>query len=176
MANTAQLADRWGAAHVAALCVAFISVGQFLVAIGVVREDMSLMLLGRVLFGIGGESLCVAVSVLLQQVFAGAEVGLAMGLNLSVSRLGSVVNNIVSPYLARKTGSVVPALVFGGGLCITSLLATFVLVPLSGRLARGSGGSKREDQTQSRETSGVKIYNELRHIFANRYSSGCQTS
>ena len=126
--------------------MAFISVGQFLVAIGVVREDMGLMLLGRVMFGIGGESLCVAVSVLLQQVFAGAEVGLAMGLNLSVSRLGSVVNNVVSPYLARATGSVVPALMFGGGLCIMSLLATFVLVPLSGRLGRGGGFGSDSDE------------------------------
>ena len=130
--------------------VAFISVGQFLGAIGVVRENISLMLLGRVMFGIGGESLCVAISVLLQQVFVGAEVGLAMGLNLSVSRLGSVVNNIVSPYLARKTGSVVPALMFGGGLCVLSLLATFALVPLSGWLAqRGAEYPERKGTKQS---------------------------
>jgi MFS family permease len=125
------LADRWGAARCATLCIACITVGQCVVALGVSFQSVGFILFGRVLFGVGGESLCVAISALLQQVFAGAEVGLAMGLNLSVSRLGSVVNNVVSPYLAFKSGGVVAPFWFGAGLCLLSLVASLTLVPMS---------------------------------------------
>ena len=125
------LADRWGAARCATLCVCCITVGQCVVATGVSIQSVSLIVFGRVLFGIGGESLCVAISALLQQAFVGAEVGLAMGLNLSVSRLGSVINNVVSPYLAFKSGGVVAPFVFGAGLCVLSFLSALALVPMS---------------------------------------------
>ena len=125
------LADRWGAARCASLCIACVALGQCFVTAGVSCSSVGLILFGRVLFGVGGESLCVAISALLQQAFAGAEVGLAMGLNLSVSRLGSVVNNVVSPYLAFTSAGVVAPFLFGAGLCVLSLLSALTLVPLS---------------------------------------------
>ena len=125
------LADRWGAARCASLCVVCITIGQLVVSAGVSFQSVSLIVFGRVLFGVGGESLCVAISALLQQVFAGAEVGLAMGLNLSVSRLGSVINNVVSPYLAFTSGGVVAPFLFGAGLCVLSLFSALALIPMS---------------------------------------------
>ena len=55
------------------------------------------MLAGRVLFGLGGESMSVAQSAIVSQWFKGKELAMALGLNLSISRLGSVINGIVIP-------------------------------------------------------------------------------
>jgi hypothetical protein len=51
-----------------------------------------LALAGRVFFGFGGESLGVASSSLLALWFKGKEMALAMGIQLSISRLGSAIN------------------------------------------------------------------------------------
>jgi MFS family permease len=146
------LADRWGAARCASLCIFCIAVGQCVVALGVSFQSIGFILFGRVLFGIGGESLCVAISALLQQVFAGAEVGLAMGLNLSVSRLGSVINNVVSPYLALKSGGVVAPFWFGAGLCLLSLLSALTLVPMSiNNLKEQQQNNRSKDEVEGGE-------------------------
>ena len=83
--------------------------------IGAFMGSFPLMILGRVFFGFGGESLCVSVQTLIQQWFNeslrslaptsiarrfGLGLAFAMGLNLSLSRLGSVFNNIISPSVA----------------------------------------------------------------------------
>ena len=47
------------------------------------------------LFGFGGESLTVAQSTLVAEWFKDKELAFALGINLSIARLGSVVNNSV---------------------------------------------------------------------------------
>jgi nitrate/nitrite transporter NarK len=56
-----------------------------------------MMLAGRAVFGLGGECMSVAQSSIVSVWFKGNELSFAMGLNLSVSRLGSVLNGIVLP-------------------------------------------------------------------------------
>merc|ERR1719421_2703262 len=63
------------------------------------------MLVGRVLYGLGGENLTVASSALLARWFMGGDLAFASALVLSSSRLGSVVNNKLSPWFAREGGS-----------------------------------------------------------------------
>ena len=89
--------------------------GQVTLTIGAFIGSFPLMILGRVFFGFGGESLCVSVQTLIQQWFNeslnglapdsvvrrfGLGLAFAMGLNLSLSRLGSVFNNLISPAVA----------------------------------------------------------------------------
>jgi MFS family permease len=58
-----------------------------------------LMLVGRVVFGLGGESMSVAQSAIVSMWFKGKELAFALGINLSVSRLGSVLNSNTIPSL-----------------------------------------------------------------------------
>lgn len=56
----------------------------------------NVMFLGRAIFGMGGESLSVAQSAIIAKWFSGKELALALGLNLALARVGSVVNDAIS--------------------------------------------------------------------------------
>ena len=71
------------------------------------------MLLGRFVFGLGGESISVAQSALVERWFGETELALGLGAALSIGRLGSVINNAVSPYVATVTFHVSAALWVG---------------------------------------------------------------
>ena len=86
------------------------------------------MYVGRVIYGLGGENMAVGASVILEQWFRNKEMALAMALNLAVSRIGSVINNFLSPLIADSAGVAV-ALWFGALVCAGSLACTMVIVP-----------------------------------------------
>jgi len=87
------------------------------------------MLVGRVVFGLGGESMSVAQSTIVASWFKGKELALAYGLNISVSRLGSVWNsNTVPEYYDNKGLGF--ALFFGFIICCFSLLNAFGMAAL----------------------------------------------
>ncbi|HEX3073300.1 MAG TPA: MFS transporter, partial [Ignavibacteriales bacterium] len=51
--------------------------------------DITIMAAGRLVFGVGAESLIVAVTTIIGRWFKGKELSLAFGLNLTVARLGT---------------------------------------------------------------------------------------
>jgi MFS family permease len=55
----------------------------------VMRGDLFTMAAGRLIFGLGAESLIVAVTTILARWFKGKELSFAFGLNLTIARLGS---------------------------------------------------------------------------------------
>ena len=54
---------------------------------GALKNSLFVMCLGRFLFGIGGETLCVAQNTYAYQWFAGKELNLVFGLQLSMARI-----------------------------------------------------------------------------------------
>ena len=108
---------------------ALITAGQVLFALGLSMKSWPVMLIGRVVYGFGGESLGVANSAVLAEWFKGKELAFAFGLNLSVARLGSVANNMISPALASSS-TVVFALWFGVFLCGASVGCVFIFSPI----------------------------------------------
>lgn len=120
-------------------------VGQLMFAVGALVKRWPIMLLGRTLYGFGGESICVAYSTLLSQWFAGREVAFAFGVALAISRLGSVLNNLVSPEVADKL-STPCALFMGVVLNSISFMTTFVIWYIDER-AKGPCPSTVETMT-----------------------------
>lgn len=117
------LVDRYSAPVcfvVFALCT---FIGQIVFAVGTSYKNWHVMLLGRILYGLGGENICVAQSALLAAWFAGKELALALGICLSLSRLGSVFNNLVSPALANSS-SMPTAAYFGAVVNCCSVIMT----------------------------------------------------
>lgn len=118
--------DRVGAHRVMFACAIFLCAGQVLFAFGVSVSSVPLLLMGRVVYGFGGENMTVSASSLLAEWFRGKEMALAMGLIISIARLGSVINNFASPPIAKAT-NVSTALWFGALLCGCGIAATIVL-------------------------------------------------
>ncbi|XP_068621039.1 lysosomal dipeptide transporter MFSD1-like [Battus philenor] len=69
-----------------------VTIGAITFATGVYLNIYWLMILGRFIFGIGGESLQVAVNSYVVLWFKGKELNMVFGLQLSFSRFGSTVN------------------------------------------------------------------------------------
>ena len=100
--------------------------GQLLVAVGGVARSWPIMLAGRFVYGLGGENVCVASSTVLNEWFDGGEVALAFAISLALGRLGSVVNNVVSP-AAANTISTSAAFAVGAMINFIALSASIAI-------------------------------------------------
>lgn len=99
-----------------------LTIGQFVFALGGLQNKFWLMLVGRAIFGLGGECMSVAQSAIVSRWFKGKELSFAFGLNLSVARLGSVLNGIILPRVAQAHDNKIgEALFIGFGVCLFSL-------------------------------------------------------
>ena len=121
------------------------------------------MLAGRVLFGLGGESMSVAQSAIVSKWFKGKELAMALGLNLSISRLGSVINGIVIPriYNDDHMDTLGFALLIGFFVCIFSLICAFLLTAMD-KLADKKDGvddSKVTNDDEKFRWSDIKTFN-----------------
>jgi MFS family permease len=96
------LVDKFGSALCLTIFALLCAAGQLVFAIGVTYKSWKIMLLGRTIYGFGGESICVAYSTLLSEWFAGKELALSFGIALAIARLGSVLNDLVSPVVANS--------------------------------------------------------------------------
>jgi MFS family permease len=79
-----------------------IALGQFIVYFGCKNNSIYLMLLGRVIFGLGGENLNVSQMTCVVEWFYKSENSFPMGLTLTISRLGSFANDVLSPIFAGE--------------------------------------------------------------------------
>ncbi|XP_041985206.1 major facilitator superfamily domain-containing protein 1-like [Aricia agestis] len=76
----------------AIIYMSIVFIGAVVFALGVYINAFWLMIMGRFIFGIGGESLQVAVNNYVVLWFKGRELNMVFGLQLSFSRFGSTVN------------------------------------------------------------------------------------
>lgn len=123
------LCDMLGAPLAFLLFAVAITAGQCVFAFGVSIKSLGLMYVGRIMFGLGGENMSVGSSVILEEWFRNKEMALAMGLNVAVSRIGSVVNNIVSPAIANSS-NVAVALWVGAMICGVSVGCAMLIFPI----------------------------------------------
>eukprot|EP01012_Entosiphon_sulcatum_P037961 TRINITY_DN4896_c0_g1_i2.p1 TRINITY_DN4896_c0_g1~~TRINITY_DN4896_c0_g1_i2.p1 ORF type:complete len:586 (-),score=68.17 TRINITY_DN4896_c0_g1_i2:192-1925(-) len=134
--------DRYGTSKTmtifALLCVA----GAFLVAVGVQSKSYMMVLAGRVLFGLGGESLSVAQAKVVALWFQGAEFAMALGVNLCVERLGSVATENFSPWIASSY-SVEWVFWLGFGASTLCIICAILLVMLA-NCSHISGAAEQE--------------------------------
>ena len=118
-------------AHYSALLFALLSfIGQLIFALGTSIQNWNVMFWGRFIYGLGGESISVATSALIATWFEGKELALSFGINLAVSRLGSVVNNWISPWVANERGTAM-AIWLGVLMNLCSLIATATICALT---------------------------------------------
>jgi MFS family permease len=90
-------------------------------------SDFTIMAAGRLIFGLGAESMIVAITTSLGQWFVGRQLGFAFGLNLSIARAGSYAADL-SPTWAKSLYDQgwQPPLYLAAGFVFFSLVATVV--------------------------------------------------
>ena len=74
--------------------------GQLLFSLGCSINSIPLMLFGRIIFGLGGESLNTTQYAIIVEWFAVNQIAFALGVCLSFARFGNVLNDIISPRIA----------------------------------------------------------------------------
>ncbi|CAO3571970.1 unnamed protein product [Mortierella alpina] len=129
-----------------------VAFGHLVVCLGLEKKHVPVMIIGRVIFG-AAESLTVAQCAITVKYFRGKELALALGINLCVSRLGSVLNDVLTPFIWTRSGSV-PAAFWGGFVsCVLSLITAFLLVWLDWRFGSHVGVGPLPPLDRSRPSS-----------------------
>ncbi|KAM7301688.1 major facilitator superfamily domain-containing protein 1 isoform X2 [Ixodes scapularis] len=120
-----------------------IIVGQVVFALGALVNRFWLMQFGRFIFGVGRESLVVAQNAYSVCWFKGKELNTVFGLQLSISRLGSMANFMTMPLLFTSfsklysgTSGLGVTLLVAAFWCLLSMLCAVVLAVLDRRAAR----------------------------------------
>ncbi|TPX49986.1 hypothetical protein SeLEV6574_g01143 [Synchytrium endobioticum] len=105
-----------------------VTIGQLFFTMGVGTRSLMVMYLGRLLLGIGGESAGVAQSRITTDWFGDKYLGFALGVNVAIARAASVLNDVLSPWIAIHVSVPFSALV-GLVVCgISSLASLYALL------------------------------------------------
>jgi len=116
------LIDRVGVRRASLIFSTFVVAGAALVASA---SSLPVMYLGRILFGIGSESMIVAQNAITARWFTGKELAMAFGITLTVSRLGTLFSFNTEELLAHRYGYR-GALWIAAALCLASLVANWI--------------------------------------------------
>eukprot|EP01084_Bolivina_argentea_P278288 475331_1 len=107
----------------------FIVIGHGVFISGCIIYYYYLMLIGRVLFGIGCESFSLCVTALVYEYFNNKELSLALGLLLSLSRVGSSLNDFFTYYIYINTNNnIILSISVGFILLIFCLLLIIIML------------------------------------------------
>jgi len=145
-----------------AIFAAFICAGQLLLSAGTFQQRFWFMKLARFVFGVGGESLNMAVNTYTVAWFRDTDLNMVFGLQLSVSRLGSTVNFLVMERLYRGLASSLNtapalgwALLAASALTLVSLLCSLLLAGLDSR--RAAHLASNHPSTNPRSESAAEV-------------------
>ncbi|KAL7699392.1 Major Facilitator Superfamily [Lotmaria passim] len=144
--------------------------GSLFFYIGVRHTMYWVLIVGRVVFGLGGESLSVSQSAFVARWFKGRRgMALAFGITISFSRVGSSFNFLFSPVIASWWG-VEAAAIAGMAACFISVCACGVLV-LADRYAERTGylspiTEEEEAAEMEADTNAMKLTDIVRMPFA----------
>jgi len=139
--------DRLGLGKTITIFSCFVALGQLLSTIGVFFNIFSLLIAGRILLGIGGESLGVAQSVVISKWFLEKELAFALGASISIIRSSSALNSVLSPRIYFRFGKhLYMPFLFGTFLCGASWLAGVFLVNLDRKADFEEGSTKSVEE------------------------------
>jgi len=115
------LGVRWGTM----LFVSLSTIGQFGFSVGVSMKSYNVALLGRLVIGLGGESLSVMQGIYMIKWYEGPRLALVFGLVTVPLRLGSSFSLVATPYLASFS---VPTAVWFGFVVMLGSFCTCIAV------------------------------------------------
>ncbi|KAI3634348.1 hypothetical protein MIR68_007952 [Amoeboaphelidium protococcarum] len=126
------MVDRMDSNRILLIFSVLVLFGTSLFTVGSLQKLYWVMIVGRALFGIAGESLEVAQAKITTDWFRDHSLGLALGFNLTVARLATALNDIISPAIFSSF-NLASALWFGTITCLFSLLCGLLLAWINGK-------------------------------------------
>ena len=96
---------------------------------GVQEKNWTIMYIGRVIFGFGGENIYTSKAIIIAEWFPDDQIALAFGVTMSMGRLGSVIANLTAPTMAN-TVNLSFAIWVGFGITIVIILCSLMVVKL----------------------------------------------
>lgn len=140
--------DKFGARPLVFLSTIFVTAGQAIFAFGVSVGSFPLALLGRGVFGCGGENLDLGQSFIDIAWFEGRELSMAFGLGSAISMLAIVFNDNSEPVIADET-NVDTGLWFGFLICVGSFIAALIVIVIDRRRDRLLGIKNKSERPES---------------------------
>ncbi|KAJ0181914.1 hypothetical protein K1T71_002636 [Dendrolimus kikuchii] len=144
-------------------------IGAVVFALGAYVNAFWVMILGRFIFGIGGESLQVAVNNYVVLWFKGKELNMVFGLQLSFSRFGSTVNFWVMEPIYRWVGNYYSgyerlgvALFIASMTCFISLVCGLILGWMDYRAEKIL---ERQEENDNQEPFQIKDIKDFKPVF-----------
>lgn len=144
--------------------ICLLTVGQAVFTYGGFTKSYWIMLAGRFIFGLGGESLFVGKSAIVTQWFKGGELQFAFGVNLSVARVGAFINGPLISHIAANGGGephVGLALLTGFFICCFSLCIVFVLCCIDAYAEKKDGVKVQLGEQDKFHCRDLKKFNNL---------------
>lgn len=133
--------DKWGVKVSGVLYGAVATLGAAITALGASDffttdpdSKLPIMIVGRILFGVGLEVSCVVVLRAIVKWFKGYELALAMAISMAIGRLGSAMGIALSPDIGG--GVVQPAITFAATLIGIGLIMYIVYILFDVKLDR----------------------------------------
>jgi MFS family permease len=156
--------DKWGIRIAGIVFGGLAALGGAITAMasaGVFGEDhktmLTMMIIGRIMFGSGLEITCVVATRTIVKWFRGYEMALAMAVNIGFGRLGSALGIAVSPDIA--SGHVSPAVTFAATLIGLGLILFIIYTFFDIKIDRQRAGQEQEitDEEEFRFSDLIKL-------------------
>lgn len=110
------------------------------------ENQLTYMIIGRILFGSGLEVVCVVATTTMVKWFKGYELALAMAINMGFGRLGSAMGIAISPDIS---GTVSPAVTFAAALLGVAFIMFVIYVFFDVKLDRQMKSKKKAEEGEN---------------------------
>ncbi|GAB4168864.1 MAG: MFS transporter [Calditrichia bacterium] len=157
--------DKWGIRKTGIMFISFMTLGAFFTAYGASETfnngglgygflnsiitsyspALKLMVLGRLLFGLGAETLYVVINKIMVKWFKNKELALAFGINLAIARFGTAAALIFSPKIVNWSPDWSNAGWFGFMLMIIAFISFLFYMIMDRKFDTASGGKVELD-------------------------------
>jgi len=94
------LITRYGSTYIYFFFGLLILIGQIIFSLGIFEDSIINVLMGRFIFGLGGECFGLPQNSMIVKWFPKSNLGLPLGISLSGGRIASVLNDLITPLLA----------------------------------------------------------------------------
>ncbi|KAI7901901.1 major facilitator superfamily domain-containing protein [Cokeromyces recurvatus] len=145
--------DAFGTIPGALLTTLLITSGNILVALAASPKSLYVMVMGRVLYGIGSGTVVIVQETILSQWFTGRSLAGVVALMLTVSRLASFCAQATVIPIANRTGWYGYSLWFSALLCIFSMIITFVYIGLLKTVTKSTITCRKQMEVIKRKKS-----------------------